>query len=160
MGCALQIGLFILGAWLMSRTLVKLGSKELASPFTIFAGLILAIQLPISLGMGLAIGGAEGIKAARDGQESSVAQDRMRKKYWWLDLAVPGGALLTAGIVVGLGLRDPIFDVPPPDDPVGITDLRTTMAEHWDLDRRIKLGREEPRGEEPKLPSLGSSITS
>jgi hypothetical protein len=160
-GCGLQISLFILGAWLLTRTLVKLGPKELASPHTIFAGLILAIQLPICMGVGLAVGGAEGIKAARDGEAGSVAQDRVRKKYWWLDIAISGGALFAAGMVVGIGLRDPVFDVPPPDDPVGITDLRATMAEHWDLDRRLKLGREEPaKVEEARRPPPRSAITS
>ncbi|CAN5232277.1 hypothetical protein BH11PLA2_BH11PLA2_25830 [soil metagenome] len=142
MGIVLQIGLFIAGVWLLSRTVLRIGNSELRSPQTIFAGLVLALQLPIGFGVGFAIGGAERIIASREGLDAGVASAKFAKKYWWLDLAVPGVAIGVAGLMVLTGLRPIEYAPPPPDEPVGITDHRAVMAEKWSSDTKANRDRQ------------------
>jgi hypothetical protein len=132
-----QIGLFFLGIWLMRRVVITVGASEVRSPSTVFAGIVLAMQLPIAVGMGFAAGGAEGIKANREGIDPSIAAARMQKKYWWLDLAVPGTAVAIGGLILLSGLRQIQYVPPPPDEPVGITDHRAVMAEKWAENDRL-----------------------
>lgn len=120
----LQIGLIFLGGWLMTRKRLQHGHHEVCAPFTFFAGLILAAQLPIAVGVGFAVGGAEGIKATREGLDTKVTLAKVQKKYGWLDVAIPAAAALMAGGVVVLGAREVSYVPPPPDSPIGITDHR------------------------------------
>lgn len=132
MGCALQIVLFFLGGWLASRSRIRIGEQELRTPYTILAGIVLISQLPVGIGVGFAMGGAYSIRAMRDGLDPSVEAARMAKKYWWLDLAIPGMAMVGSGLVIAAGLRRPALLPPPPDEPIGVTDYRALMADRWD----------------------------
>jgi hypothetical protein len=120
----LQIGLVFLGCWLMTRKRLQHGDQELCAPFTFFAGLILAMQMPIALTVGFAVGGAEGIKAVRKGLDTEVTLAKVQKQYGWLDYAIPGLAVVLAGGVVLAGAREVAYVPPLPDEPLGITDHR------------------------------------
>lgn len=134
MGCALQVVLLVLGGWLASRSRIRLGAQELRAPYTTLAGIVLISQLPVGVGVGFAMGGAYSIRAMRDGLDPSVETARRAKQYWWLDLVIPGVALVGSGLVIAAGLRRPALLPPPPDEPIGVTDFRTLMADGWDPD--------------------------
>lgn len=128
----LQISLFFLGGWLMTRSRIRFGMQELRAPFTTFAGMILVLQLPTCVGIGFAIGGAEGIKAMREGNEPKQVASKVQKKYGWLDIAVPVVAAALAGTLAAGGLRDIVLLPPPSDEPIGITDYRLRSDTQWD----------------------------
>jgi hypothetical protein len=144
MMCGVQIMMFLLGSWLMGRTAVRVGASECRTPATVFAGIFLALQLPIAVGMGFAVGGAEGIKATREGIDPQVATSKVAKKYWWMDLAVPGVAAAIAGGIFLKGLKPVEYLPPPPDEPVGVTDHRATMREKQAENERITRDRRRP----------------
>ncbi len=163
MMCVLEILVCMAGCWLMTRKFVRLGNGELRAPSTTFAGLILVLQLPIALGAGLAIGGAEGIKASRLGEDAGAAQARFAKNYWWLDLAVCGSAAALAGMVVLVGWKEIVYIPPPPDEAIGITDLRNKLNEldlPWEGPEAIPRDPNEPLSEMVIRESRRSSLRS
>jgi hypothetical protein len=143
----LEIGLFVFGIWLLRKPCLTIGTYELRTPRTVFAGMILMVQLPMAVGMGVAIGGAEGIKARREGLEPSDVASKIKTKYKFTDLALVAAAATLAGLIAVTGLRPVTYEPPPPDEPVGITDHRAVMREKWAENDRIARARTRLRTE-------------
>jgi len=159
----LEFGSFVFGIWLTTRSRLRLGERELRAPFTQFAGILLALQLPLAVGMGFAVGGAEAIKFVREGLDPGASSSVLVKKYWWLDLALVGTTVAIVGVIVLTNLRVPVSLPPPPDDPVGVSDLRNRLIElevPWEGPEAIPRDPNEPFTEMAIRESRRSSIRS
>jgi|SRR5579883_358599 len=98
-----QLLLAAAGVWAVLARGIHVGSRVVRRPHTVYAGLILVLQLPVGALCGFALGVAEGVKA----YESGVVPERKRvqKRAVYFDAAVTGGAVLLAAAVGAAGMR-------------------------------------------------------
>ena len=121
MMCLLQIGLLVLGITFMRKRQIRVGQQVATAPTPFLMGLVLVMQLPLTLMIGFGLGFSEGVDSAKKSKGKQVSQTEMiaqlskfQQKYWWIDVAIPAGAAAIAGVLLALGLKD---RVPEPQDP-------------------------------------------
>ena len=104
MSWGVQVVLMILGVGLALRKEIRLWCLVARVPTPFFVGLTLILQLPLAQTTSILI--AESARRGRpDVSPAEVAA--VRAKYQWLDMAIPAGAAVVAGVFLALGLKDP-----------------------------------------------------
>src|SRR5262245_57563468 len=111
--CLLQLGIAAFGLYVLFAQAVRVGGRVVGRPHTIFAGLILIIQLPISGLSVVAIGAAEAGNAAAMGDTAPTSRV-LAKKYGWIDPAIAGAATFLAGALLLSGMRQDLPQYVPP----------------------------------------------
>jgi hypothetical protein len=145
--CFLQLGLAALGVHLMRKPTLRVGNQVAYSPFPLLIGLVLVAQLGICLLYGFKVGYEEAQKAAQQGRKD-VDMVSIQSKHIWVDLSVPIAALSLCGLLLYMGLRDPIRDEYP-----GVPEWKKKLLKKMREDAE-KDPDEYIREEEPVLPAL------
>lgn len=116
-----QVMLMGIGLWWMIAKRLHYEGYEIRTPANFFMGIVLFFQLPMCFFIGTSAGAAEAIRAIVSGQQHVDAK-KIQQKYWWIDPAVTGGAVLIA-IGIGLATVRPEEPVRPRHEvPVGVRD--------------------------------------
>lgn len=116
-----QVMLMGVGLWWMIAKRLHYAGHEIRTPANFFMGLLLFFQLPMCFFIGTSAGAAEAIRAIVSGHQT-IDTKKIQQKYWWIDPAVTGGAIL---IAIGIGissLRPEKSDERPHEAPVGVRD--------------------------------------
>jgi hypothetical protein len=122
MMCVIELGLAALGVYVLAVPVVRFGERIIIRPNTIFAGILLLIQLPVAALSLVAVGAAEASKASSVGDHPPSPRT-LPKKYGWLEPAIVGSASLLAGALLYAGLRRDLPAYVPPDSIHGVRDF-------------------------------------
>ena len=139
-----QVLLCGVGLWWMIAKRLHYAGYEIRTPSNFYMGTLLFFQLPMCFFVGTSAGAAEAIRALVSNQPPVDAK-KMQKKYWWIDPAISGGAVVLA---VGIGLltirREP-SSVKPHEAPIGVRDY---VFEHKQSEAQEQRRREREEYEE------------
>ncbi len=116
-----QVMLMGIGLWWMIAKRLHYAGYEIRTPANFFMGVLLFFQLPMCFFIGTSAGAAEAIRGVVSRQQA-VDGKKLQQKYWWIDPAVTGGAVLVAA---GIGLftgRPEKSNYKPHEAPVGVRD--------------------------------------
>lgn len=116
-----QVMLMGIGLWWIIAKRLHYAGYEIRTPANCYMGLLLFFQLPMCFFIGTSTGAAEAIKAIVSGHQT-IDTKKIQHKYWWIDPAVTGGAVL---IAVGIGfasVRPERSNVKPHEAPIGVRD--------------------------------------
>ena len=107
--CILQLGLAAFGVYLMRQPTLRVGKQIASPPFPFLMGLLLVSQLGICLLYGFKVGFEEAQKAAQQGRKD-VDVVSIQSRHIWVDVCVPVAALTLCGVLLAIGLREPVRD--------------------------------------------------
>ena len=144
--CFLQLGLAVLGVQVMRMPTIRVGKQVAYAPFPFLIGLVLVAQFAICLLYGFKVGYEEGQKALKEGRKD-VDIVSIQSRNLWVDICSPVGGLCLCGILLFIGLREPIKDEYP-----GVPEWKKKLLKKMqeesekDIDEYV---REEP----PVLPT-------
>jgi hypothetical protein len=111
---AVQVGLLVLGLYLMSRGRFHIGNREVANPMASVIGIVLIAQLPIALLIGIVLGLtaeppapaiAVPTRAGEVAPVVTVAPPRSTNEDWWVDPLITCGAVVLAASLTALALQ-------------------------------------------------------
>ncbi len=132
-----QVMLMGIGLWWMVAKRLNYAGYEIRTPANFFMGVILFFQLPMCFFIGTSAGAAESIRAIVAGQ-GVVDGKKLHQKYWWIDPAVTGGAVLLAAGIGLFTVRPERSDFRPHEAPIGVRDYvydfkqKEAAAKRWD----------------------------
>lgn len=116
-----QVVIAGVGLWWMLAKRLHYAGYEIVTPSNFYMGVMLFFQLPMCFFVGTSAGAAEAIKAVVS-RQPQVDAKKIQKKWWWIDPAITGGAVvLAAGIGVGTVRREK-GTFKPHEAPVGVHD--------------------------------------
>lgn len=111
----IQVGLVVVGLFIMSRGRFSVGGREVSNPVASLVGIVLAGQLPFALLISIVLGLTDGpattavpipTRAGQPAVFSPVASARSTDDNWWVDPLVTCGAVLAAAGLTALALRE------------------------------------------------------
>jgi hypothetical protein len=116
-----QVMLMGIGLWWMIAKRLHYDGYEIRTPANFFMGILLFFQLPMCFFIGTSAGAAEAIRAVVAGQQV-IDGKKMQQKYWWIDPAVTGGAVLLAAGIGLFSARPEKSNFRPHEAPIGVRD--------------------------------------
>lgn len=138
-----QVILMGIGLWWMIAKRLHYSGYEIRTPANFFMGILLFFQLPMCFFIGTSAGAAEAIRAIVSGQVTVDAK-KIQQKYWWIDPAVTGGAVVIAIGIGVLSIRPEPSKVKPHEAPIGVRDYVFDFKQQEAVRlRRLEMERSE-----------------
>jgi hypothetical protein len=116
-----QVLLMGIGLWWMIAKRLHYAGYEILTPANFFMGTLLFFQLPMCFFIGTSAGAAEAIRGVMARQQAADTK-KMQQKYWWIDPAVTGGAILVAIGIGAVSVRPEQLNMKPHEAPIGVRD--------------------------------------
>ncbi len=135
----IQVILAGLGLWWMFAKRLHYADFEIRTPSNFYMGTILFFQLPMSFFVGASAGAAESIKAVISKQPQAMDAKKIQKKWWWIDPALTGSAVVAAVGIGAYSVRRQQPEVKTHEAPIGVYD--------YVFDHKQKQARENRRME-------------
>lgn len=138
-----QVMLMGIGLWWMIAKRLHYAGYEIRTPANFFMGILLFFQLPMCFFIGTSAGAAEAIRAIVSGH-ASVDAKKLQQKYWWIDPAVTGGAVVIAVAIGVFSTRPEPPKVKPHEAPIGVRDYVFDFKQQEAIKRRrLEMERSE-----------------
>lgn len=137
-----QVVLMGVGLWWMIAKRLHYAGYEIRTPANFFMGVLLFFQLPMCFFIGTSAGAAEAIRAIVSGQQA-VDSKKIQQKYWWIDPAVTGGALVFAAGIALFTVRPEKSNIRPHEAPIGVRDYVLDFREHASRENRWEQSDQE-----------------
>ncbi len=130
-----QVMLMGVGLWWMIAKRLHYAGYEIRTPANFFMGLLLFFQLPMCFFIGTSAGAAEAIRAIISGHQN-IDTKKIQQKYWWIDPAVTGGAVLVAFGIGFAAVRPEKSNEKPHEAPIGVHDYVFDFKQQEAQERR------------------------
>ncbi|QEL14622.1 hypothetical protein [Limnoglobus roseus] len=116
-----QVVLAGVGLWWMFAKRLHYAGYEIRTPSNFYMGVMLFFQLPMCFFVGTSAGAAEAINALVS-KQPQVDTKKIQKKWWWIDPALSGTAVVLAAGIAAVSVRREQVEVKPHEAPIGVRD--------------------------------------